>query len=1280
MNTINWSDFNGDKFQIFCNDLLSFEFGKSYIPFSAPGKDKGVDGLFEGEYGNKKGKWRFQAKFKHPETGRQVNISSIKNDINSDLKNNIQDEDYIIFITNIDIGATQYKEIKKLAEETNNNIVFDIWDAAKIYTLLAHHPIVKLWYTEQTKFLIQEYSEFFHEELNSETNTSYELSNKFYHRADKLEAINKFIQDDTKSVAVVSGEAGIGKTRLCVEFFKLNIDQNNEWKALVIVTHKINLQVLQTALFGEKNYIVLLDDADKFDERDIADLITLVKGIKHNNKIKLLLTVRTPFLTQVLNQVATNDKTKRVEPIQLDQLTREETVQFLEGELKGYRIKEHLGYFVELTHGVPIMIMTLLRTIKAGTNLSDIKKDSFLKIHVKQYFNQFIATTSKEKEILKKDIEKIVNLIALIEPIQIEDKNLIQKIASTENLSEDDVETVLQAMKVKNIISGRYQFDIKPDIYSDLILEEVISSKKWLEKKLPEYGVYINNIIKNIGYTYQDKQDNSILENLLKEYINRIDNCNDRREITRILDTVYAITYTMPLLALKTVEKTFFIYIDEKHPLFGKFQQSLAYKNYSLDSTINSLKRILRSLFQLKDYFLQAYIYSGRLYQILNDEGVISNIANFGKSDQFEGFACKRQNQILIASKAELEKTDGGMKLFALKALKAILKLEFTDTESHLFQKHTIQIYTLNIPEIESTKKLRKETIDLLIDFFQNELSNEFKEETLKIIIDVPREIFAARSRNYKGKSEIKTVLNFLLSISSQNILELKQKQEIKERLYWLKKWGIHSSYNSIIEKIKNNLSKDDLAETLLDLFNPKYDGRIDDEKQKFKSESQSLVESNSAIDLGMALIKVLEQSEYTPHYFYYFLDTISQDLIKTKEFINYLWESDKGFVMTYCPVLLKKLRFSKNEESYYWEYIENILNEENIEARNCILNIYNSFSISDVHLKLNNDKVLNKKDVEIILNVIKKSTLENYFYVASTLPTLFFYDKKIAIKEIKKFLTVCNERHLDSLFLSIEPFEEKFYPEIKELLLKHTINFNIPYRVESTLNKIIRKDGFKEVLDYIKNRFLYKRNYIIRKKSLLGYDFVPTHTSNAIMQGISEEKKIEIFKNVLDWFVGFDFELYEHLYAKNVIELFAVNKYIDENVKAIYTELIKKFNSDYDKLLNIIQSLSEFKQKNDAFVDLIIMILEAGYKNLKEEKQLKEFASQCYISLTSLGVKSGTSGQPFSVDLQLKELFESTLKSSKVKNQKVKDFFQKVLKSVQADIDREREEGEEVW
>src|SRR5690606_15462061 len=257
------------------------------------------------------------------------------------------------------------------------------------------------------------------------------------------------------------------------------------------------------------------------------------------------------------------------------------------------------------------------------------------------------------------------------------------------------------------------------------------------------------------------------------------------------------------------------------------------------------------------------------------DDGVITNIASFGKSDRFEGFTCKRQNQILTASKAELKKVDGSLKFFAIKTLKSILKLEFTDTESHLFKKHTIQIYTLHIPENKYVKKHRKEVIDLLISVFKNELSKELKEEVLKIVVDVPREIFAAKNKNYKGKKEIETVLDFLLSISSQNVLELKQKQFVKGQLYWFKRWGIDAFHHTTIDRINENLSENDLAERLLDLFNPKYEGNINEEREHNQVESVKLVNNNTGTDLGNALVKVIEQSEYESNYFYKFLDVI---------------------------------------------------------------------------------------------------------------------------------------------------------------------------------------------------------------------------------------------------------------------------------------------------------------------------------------------------------------------------------------------------------------------
>ncbi len=1284
MKSINWSEFNGEKFQTFCNILFSFEFGKKYTPFNGPGADQGIDGLFEGDYNGVKGKWRFQAKFHHPDTGRVAGFNQLKGQIKKDLLKNIQDETCIVFVTNVDLNPNQQKELKKIGiesiEKTKKQVRFEIWDGGKLFTLLARHPLVSLWYIEQTEYLIQEYTDFFHEELNANENDSYKLNNNFYFRGEKIDKLNEFLHNNSKKVAILSGEPGIGKTRLCLEFFKEKIDVNDDWRALVLASHQIDLNIIKLALSGEKNYILLLDDADKFDGRELADLLTLVKQSR-SNIIKVLLTVRSSFIDQIHKEISPSDRTDRLVSISLDQFTREETVQILEKELSNYRIQDYLGSFVELTHGVPIMIQSLIRIVKSGKPLKDIKKDTFLKSYITELIDQVIVSTSDSKEVPKKDITNVVRITSLIEPIRIDDKNLIQLIAINEGLQEEDVESVLVEMKSKNLLTGNYQQEIKPDLYSDLILEEAIKNNNWLEKKLTNYGAYINNIIRNIAYINQNDQGNQVFQNLLKTYIKQIDDCKYEGDLKKILDTIQSASYSMPSIAMEAVKKTISIYSNKTHNLNSYFQESLIYKNHSLDSTLNSLKGILRNLFNLEEFYLESFKQSGNLYKIYNDEGIVSNIASFGKRDISEQFNCNKQQQILKASSNCLELPKCDLKLFALKALQNILKLEFFDTESHLYQKHSIQIYTINIPENQNVKSLRKESIDVLFKFYKSESEVDLKEECFKIILDLPRSIFAARKNNYKGTQEIKAVLSFIEDLSINSDISLKQKQAIKDQLYWLKRWGIDNSFYPVIDSINENLSEEDLSERLLNMFNPKFNEDYNEEVQLFNTETLKIISEYTGVEIGTSLVLIIEQTEHEPHMFYQFLGLLSEDPVKSKEMIEHLWIANKSFVVKYCSGFFRQYRFSENNQTHFDNYVTELLEINTVDSRNFLLQVYDPFQLHNIFNKLGKWNLLTAEDVRIIDAIIKESTIENYYNIASTLPSLLYYDSQIAINRIKAFLKICQERHLDRFFLAIHPIEDKYYEELKDILINDTLHLNIPYSIERFLNKIITYEGFETVLHYFEKRFLYQRKYVLENKSLLGYEFVPTHHGNSITAGFNEDQKTEIFLQVLKWYVQFHFEDYESFYASNIIEIFTPNKFIDDKIKKEYFNLIHENSDDYQKLMNIVKSLGEFKQKNENFIDLIIVLLNTIHDNFSDDEKINEFNTQCYMSLTAMGVKSGISGQPFSVDIQLKEMIEATINSTKLKNPLLLDFFRKVLKSVQADIAREDEKGEnELW
>ena len=164
------------------------------------------------------------------------------------------------------------------------------------------------------------------------------------------------------------------------------------------------------------------------------------------------------------------------------------------------------------------------------------------------------------------------------------------------------------------------------------------------------------------------------------------------------------------------------------------------------------------------------------------------------------------------------------------------------------------------------------------------------------------------------------------------------------------------------------------LPKQLMDLLSPKHHENFDEEKKQYEVNSKILINENSGIDIGNAIVQVIAQSKYEPYNFYKFLEDISFYLDKTIEFIEHLWKINKSFIIDYCSGILRQLRFSDNYEKIYWEYVQKLQAEDTIEARNCILHVYNSFNIHNIINKLENKNILKNKDVKLITSVFYDS------------------------------------------------------------------------------------------------------------------------------------------------------------------------------------------------------------------------------------------------------------------------------------------------------------------
>lgn len=237
---ITWEQFDGPKFQQFCNELLLLEVSKHAHVFSAPGPDGGIDQLFSGEYDGKKGNWRFQDKF-HACGQAGKDWSALMRDVANDIRDNYAGEDFIVFITNLDLNPKKEGELLAIAKEALNkrSAICEpiIWHKAFLNGIMPSHSVLYHWHWGNGSTSLKPFREFFKASLAAITVRGMSFQNEFFGREEDLDFLDAFLaSEDESSLAIVSN-GGYGKTRLCIELMRRVEQGKNDWLPLVLVHH-----------------------------------------------------------------------------------------------------------------------------------------------------------------------------------------------------------------------------------------------------------------------------------------------------------------------------------------------------------------------------------------------------------------------------------------------------------------------------------------------------------------------------------------------------------------------------------------------------------------------------------------------------------------------------------------------------------------------------------------------------------------------------------------------------------------------------------------------------------------------------------------------------------------------------------------------------------------------------------------------------------------------------------------------------------------------------------
>jgi len=205
--------------------------------------------------------------------------------------------------THIDITLKEFeellkKEIREVSEEKQKSIREQLDQFSKLLTrLLVENPLIPL------------------EEFERRAEIEPLLKYEFVGRESELEGLRKFLESD-KKVFLLTGDGGVGKTRLAIEFAREVAKRkvsNGNWDVYFIDQDREFKYPVVSNVLGNRNTLLILDDASRYRNRD--RVIGFIQNPPEGRNIKLLLIDRPIFKGFIINEV--KERGMSVEELQI---------------------------------------------------------------------------------------------------------------------------------------------------------------------------------------------------------------------------------------------------------------------------------------------------------------------------------------------------------------------------------------------------------------------------------------------------------------------------------------------------------------------------------------------------------------------------------------------------------------------------------------------------------------------------------------------------------------------------------------------------------------------------------------------------------------------------------------------------------------------------------------------------------------------------------------------------------------------------------------------------
>jgi len=313
------------------------------------------------------------------------------------------------------------------------------------------------------------------------------LDLQFHFRKDELNAA--LAELPTNDLLVITGPAGVGKSRFALECIERFIDQHPAYQPFCVFNKWLPLYEDLKVYFGnDGHYMIFVDDANHLSQLEL--LLELLHEQRESRHIKIILTVRDYALSTV--RKAGRDHSAKAE-LELEPLKNEQIAEIIEAEF-GIRNHYYLDRICKIAKGNPRLAVMAAMLAKETNRFESISDASNL------YDGYFSSITDDLSELESGRLLKLGGILAFFGSLD-RTTDRFKEIAESFGFSETDFWEGLEKLHAAELVDLHENEVAK---ISDQVLATYLFYRAFFKLESADFSVLLAEYLRQYEYKFRE--------------------------------------------------------------------------------------------------------------------------------------------------------------------------------------------------------------------------------------------------------------------------------------------------------------------------------------------------------------------------------------------------------------------------------------------------------------------------------------------------------------------------------------------------------------------------------------------------------------------------------------------------------------------------------------------------------------------------------------------------------------------------------------------------------